>query len=188
MFSARAAGGSLMNRTAAEFRRESVSRMNRGSFRAAVCGDRSRTESELRASAGARLRPAQFCELQYSCASAAPAAEAISDRGQPSRRSIKNRRLYIICGSKNRAVRRHTNNCAAKRRYLRRLAQSATPAAAEDKFLSHSPASEQRIAGRAKEQITAYSTWRTWPAASFRRTARSQPPVCGRSPCFRCAL
>ena len=61
---------------------------------AAACGGRFRTKSELRASAGARLRPAQSCGLQYSHAPASPAAEAISDKGRPQRRSVKNRKSF----------------------------------------------------------------------------------------------
>ncbi len=132
-------------------------------------------------------------------ASAHPAAEAISDKGRPRRRSVKNRRTFSISRGQSRTcsdyaearkrLRKRTFDCfksaegirfsadarptpksfhrggfwcyllseqkvtykkingkrrlaesrnpstfAAKRRYLRRLAQSATPTAAEDKF------------------------------------------------------
>ena len=41
-----------------------------------------------------RRRTARFFEPQYSHASAHPAAEAISDKGRPRRRSVKNRRPF----------------------------------------------------------------------------------------------
>ena len=43
---------------------------------------------------GSSLRPARLCESQYLHASASPAAEAISDKGRPRRRSVKNRKSF----------------------------------------------------------------------------------------------
>ena len=44
------------------------------------------------------------------------------------------------------------NNCAAQQRYLRRLAQSATPAAAEDKFCQRSSTCEQHPTAPKREK------------------------------------
>ena len=79
---------------------------------------------------GRSLRPAQSAGLQYSRASASPAAEAISDKGRARRRSVKNRRTFSI----SRGQSRTRSDYAEARKRLRKRTFDCFKSAAGIRF------------------------------------------------------